>query len=53
MENPSYTYKELSEKIGVTKRTIERTFKLMQEKGVISRIGSNRKGIWQVMKKVD
>ena len=53
MENPSYTYKELSEKIGVTKRTIERTFKLMQEKGVISRIDSNRKGIWQVMKKVD
>ena len=38
IENPSLTSIELSEKIGVTKRTIERTFKSLQEKKMIERI---------------
>lgn len=32
IENPNYTYEELAENIGVTKRTIERAFKTLQEK---------------------
>ena len=32
IENPSLTLVELAEIIGVTKRTIERTFKSLQEK---------------------
>ena len=38
IENPSLTSIELAEKIGVTKRTIERSFKSLQEKKIIERI---------------
>ena len=50
IENPSFTSIELSEKIGVTKRTIERAFKSLQEKKIIERIGSKRYGIWIVVR---
>lgn len=40
IENPSITSVELAEKLGVTKRTIERAFKSLQEKKIIERIGS-------------
>lgn len=49
IENPSLTSIELSEKIGVTKRTIERIFKSLQEKNMIERIGSKRDGNWVVV----
>lgn len=38
IEDQSFTSIELSEKIGVTKRTIERAFKSLQEKKMIERI---------------
>ena len=50
IENPSFTSDNLVEKIGVTKRTIERTFKKLQEKKMIERIGSKRDGNWIVIK---
>ncbi|KYM44662.1 hypothetical protein A2U15_00060 [Fusobacterium necrophorum subsp. funduliforme] len=50
IENPSYNSQDLAEKIGVTKRTIERTFKTLQEKKRIERIGSKRDGNWIVTK---
>lgn len=50
IENPSFTSDDLAEKIGVTKRTIERTFKKLQEKKMIERIGSKRDGNWIVIK---
>ena len=50
IENPSFTSDNLAEKIGVTKRTIERTFKKLQEKKMIERIGSKRDGNWIVIK---
>ena len=49
-ENPNLTSIELSEKIGVTKRTIERAFKSLQEKNIIERIGSKRDGNWIVIR---
>ena len=39
-----------AEIIGVTKRTIERTFKSLQEKKMIERIGSKRDGNWIVVR---
>lgn len=48
IKNPSVTSVELAEIIGVTKRTIERTFKSLQEKKMIERIGSKRDGNWIV-----
>lgn len=50
IENPSITSTELTEKIGVTKRTIERTFKSLKEKKMIERIGSKRDGNWIVVR---
>ena len=50
IENPSITSVELAEIIGVTKRTIERTFKSLQEKKMIERIGSKRDGNWIVVR---
>ena len=50
IENPSVTSVELAEKVGVTKRTIERAFKSLQEKKRIERIGSKRDGNWIVVR---
>lgn len=46
IEDGNYTANDLSEKIGVTPRTIERTFKSLQDKKILSRIGSKRYGTW-------
>lgn len=50
IENPSVASVELAEIIGVTKRTIERTFKSLQEKNMIERVGSKRDGNWIVVR---
>ena len=50
IENPSVASVELAEIIGVTKRTIERAFKSLQEKNMIERIGSKRDGNWIVVR---
>ena len=50
IDNPSLTSIELAEQISVTKRTIERTFKSLQEKKMIDRIGSRRDGNWIVVR---
>ena len=50
IENPSVTSVELAEKVGVTKRTIEREFKSLQEKKMIERIGSKRDENWIVVR---
>lgn len=39
----------IAKKIGVTKRTIERTFVSLQRKGKIERLGSRRNGSWTVV----
>ena len=50
IENGNYTADELSKKIGVTQRTVERAFKSLQEKRILSRIGSKRDGTWIITK---
>lgn len=50
IEDAEYTADELAAKIGVTKRTIERVFSSLQNKKVIERIGTNRKGSWIIIK---
>ena len=39
----------IAAEIGVTKRTIERAFASLQQKGKIERIGSKRDGKWVVI----
>lgn len=46
--NPKITLEEIAEKLNKSKRTISRVVKKLQDDGVISRIGSDKAGYWQV-----
>ncbi len=50
VENSNLTSDDLSKKIGVSKRTIERVFSSLQDKKMLKRIGSKRVGSWIVLK---
>lgn len=50
LENPNETAASMATNIGVTKRTIERTLKSLQEKGLLVRSGSKKTGSWIVIK---
>ena len=50
IDNVNETAVSLSEKIDISKRTVERTFKSLQDKGIIIRDGSKRDGHWKVIK---
>jgi len=50
IENPNYTVENLTEKIGVTKKTIERILSSLKDKGQIERLGPKRDGNWLVIK---
>ena len=49
-ENPKVTQKELAEKTGVSRATIQRTMKAMTDEQIISRVGFTR-GYWHVIDK--
>ena len=51
-EDPGYTTVQLAEKMSVTRKTIGVYIKSLKEKGLIERIGSDRKGYWKI-KSVD
>ena len=46
--NPSVTAIEISTKLSVTKRTVERNIRSLREMNIIERIGGKREGIWLV-----
>ncbi|MGD9153835.1 MAG: winged helix-turn-helix domain-containing protein [Gammaproteobacteria bacterium] len=50
-ENPSITQKELIDKTGLTRRGVEWNIKKLKEEGFIRRVGSDRSGHWEVIKK--
>lgn len=50
-ENPSITMLQLSEKIGVTPKAIEKQIMRLRSLGMIKREGSNRAGTWKVFDK--
>lgn len=47
-ENPRLTIKELSEKLGITDRTIKKHIAYLKEEGLIERVGGKTHGHWQV-----
>jgi len=51
-DNPSLTAQELATKLNKTTRTIERNIKELREKGIITRLGSDKTGNWQINEKV-
>ena len=50
LEDPKTTSEILAEKIGVSKRTIERNIKKLMEQNRIARSGSKKTGFWVVIK---
>jgi ATP-dependent DNA helicase RecG len=47
-KNKDITSKDLAEKIGITKRGVEKNIAKLKEKGFLIRIGSDRTGYWEV-----
>ena len=48
LEDPGYTYQELASKLNVGRRTVYNRMKTLKEKGIIERIGSDKKGYWKI-----
>ena len=49
-ETPNLTRKKIAEQLGCSDSTVKRCFQSMVEKGVIKRIGSNKKGEWVILR---
>lgn len=49
LEDPAYTYKNLSEKLSISRKTVSVRIKFLKEKGLIKRIGSDTKGYWEIL----
>ena len=47
--NPSITLQSMAEEMGVNRKTISRHLQVLEEQGLIQRIGSRKKGTWQVI----
>jgi ATP-dependent DNA helicase RecG len=51
--NKTITISELAHALGVTPRTIERNIKMLQSQGLLRRVGPDKGGYWDVIKKVE
>ena len=49
-ENSNSTAESISNELSLSKRTIERIFSTLQEKGILKRIGSRKTGEWKILK---
>ncbi len=49
LENPNLTNQELAEKCGLTEDGVYYNIKILRQKGLIARVGSDRQGYWQVI----
>ena len=49
-EDGGLSAEQIGKKIGKGKRTVERTIKLLKERGVIMRVGSDKAGSWKIKK---
>lgn len=48
--NPGLTATELSERLGITKRTVEKQIKKFRELQILTRQGSSKNGLWKINK---
>lgn len=49
MEKPKITIPELSEKIGISTRSIEKAISKLKKDGLLKRIGSTKSGHWKII----
>ena len=48
MEDPGFTSVQIADQLNVSRVSVTKYLKALKEKGVISRIGSDRKGYWKI-----
>ena len=48
MEDPGFTSVQIADQLNVSRVSVTKYLKTLKEKGVISRIGSDRKGYWKI-----
>lgn len=48
-ENPQVSIPEMSRKKAVTERTIKRDLQLLQQRGIVERVGGRKEGHWEVI----
>jgi len=49
IEDPAYTYKDIAEKLSLSRKTISAHIKALKDKGIITRVGSDTKGYWKIL----
>jgi predicted HTH transcriptional regulator len=49
-ENNTITAAEISERLGISLRTVKRNIKKLKDNGMIDRVGSDKTGSWKVLK---
>ena len=47
--NVALNSNNLAEKLGMSRKTIERDMTVLQEKGLVQRVGSNKTGHWELV----
>lgn len=47
-EDPAYSFSELALKAGTSRKTIAARIKTLKEKGIIKRVGTSKKGHWEI-----
>ncbi|NLA43760.1 winged helix-turn-helix transcriptional regulator [Candidatus Saccharibacteria bacterium] len=50
-ENSSITIPEMSQKIGITERSVQRNIQKLQKDGLLRRVGGRKEGYWEVLEK--
>ncbi len=49
VEEPACTTGNIAEKLGVSRVTITKRLRNLRDKGIIVRVGSDRKGYWKIL----
>ena len=50
-QNPTITYEELSDKAKISRRSVSRLIGALKNDGLLMRIGSDKKGYWEIVEK--
>ena len=50
IENPEITQVNIANRLGIVTKTVQRGIATLKTKGIIERVGSNKKGYWKIKK---
>ena len=50
-ENPNITTSEMANRVGISRQSVAKITKTLQTKGIIQRVGPDKGGHWEIVKK--